>query len=206
MFEPILQGIFLGVAIAAPLGPTNVEVIRRGVKEGWKSSLLFYAGVNVALIIYLLLATFGLSFLLQIRLFNLILLAAGVLVLFYLAYSALTDFLKSKEVDLSSKSISKRNFFDGIALTITNPAVLLIWTSILGANSASKGASLTDNLMVSLGILAGAFLFVGTLILLTHYGRNFIASKHYKYVSLASGILLLYFALTFGYALVLALQ
>ena len=67
MFEPILQGIFLGVAIAAPLGPTNVEVIRRGVKEGWKSSLLFYAGVNVALIIYLLLATFGLSFLLQIK-------------------------------------------------------------------------------------------------------------------------------------------
>ena len=50
----VLNGILLGLSITAPIGPTNIEVIRRGLKEGWKSAFIFCIGVMVALIIYLI--------------------------------------------------------------------------------------------------------------------------------------------------------
>ena len=37
----VLNGILLGLSITAPIGPTNIEVIRRGLKEGWKSAFIF---------------------------------------------------------------------------------------------------------------------------------------------------------------------
>ena len=74
VFNIILQGILLGLAITAPIGPINIEVIRRGLKEGWKSASMFCLGVMVALIIYLMLVVLGLSFLTQSKIFNSLLL------------------------------------------------------------------------------------------------------------------------------------
>jgi threonine/homoserine/homoserine lactone efflux protein len=48
----ILRGVVLGLSITAPIGPTNVEVIRRGVKEGWRSAFVFCLGVMVALLLW----------------------------------------------------------------------------------------------------------------------------------------------------------
>ena len=42
----LLRGILLGLSITAPIGPTNVEVIRRGAQEGWKSARAFCLGVS----------------------------------------------------------------------------------------------------------------------------------------------------------------
>src|SRR3989338_5537311 len=126
--ETIVQGIILGLSIAAPIGPTNIEIIRRGLKNGWKSAVAFYFGVMVALIIYLSLVVLGLSFLTQSRLFNILLSSFGVLVLFYLSYGSLKDFFNKKELNLSGKAESGKNFIQGIILTISNPVVLLFWT------------------------------------------------------------------------------
>ena len=79
----LLRGILLGLSITAPIGPTNVEVIRRGAQQGWKSARAFCLGVIVALVIYLLLVVLGLSFLTESELFNIVLTTLGVLVLIY---------------------------------------------------------------------------------------------------------------------------
>ena len=194
----ILSGLLLGLSITAPVGPTNIEVIRRGLKESWKSSASFCLGVIVALIIYLLLVIFGLSFLTQSKLFNLILLFFGVLVLFYLSYNAVRDFFKKKELDLSGETDNRKNFVSGIILTISNPAVLLLWTGIMGANLASSSASLSKGLLLSFGILIGVVIFFTFLISLIHGGRRFINQKNFKYVSLVAGLVLLYFAIKFS--------
>lgn len=202
----IIQGILLGLSIAAPIGPTNIEIIRRGLKEGWRSSALFFLGVLVALIIYLTIVVLGLSVLTQSKVFNLILLTLGVVVLLYLSYNSFKDFLKSKELDLSGNVNSKSNFLPGIVLTISNPVVLLFWTGIMGADLASSNSSLTRGLSLSFGILVGAIMFTVGLILLVHGGKRFITQKNFKYITLTAGIVLLYFAINFGIKLSNALQ
>ena len=201
--DTILRGILLGLSITAPVGPTNIEIIRRGLKEGWKSAFIFCIGVMVALIIYLVLVVFGLSFLTESEIFNIILLIFGVIVLFYLAYNAFKDFFKNKELEFSGEINSRKHFIPGIVLTLSNPAVLLLWTGIMGADLASRKGSFQEGLVLSLGILLGVLIFFVCLTALIYGGARFINRKNFKYVSLVAGVMLLYFGLNFGYKLIM---
>jgi threonine/homoserine/homoserine lactone efflux protein len=86
----LLEGIVLGLSVAAPIGPTNIEMIRRGLKGGFWSYVLFAAGVEVALVAYLVAILGGLSFLTEVELFNIILSAFGILVLLYMGVELTT--------------------------------------------------------------------------------------------------------------------
>ena len=197
----IIRGIILGLSITAPIGPTNIEVIRRGVREGWRSAREFCLGVIVALVIYLLLVVLELSFLTESELFNTGLTLLGVLVLAYLSYNSLRDFFSGREIEIEEGRSGQGHFVPGIVLTISNPAILLLWTGIMGANLAASDASFSQGLMLSLGILIGVVVFFTALIYLIHYGRKFLRQRYIKYVSLVAGVVLLVFCIRFAYGL-----
>jgi threonine/homoserine/homoserine lactone efflux protein len=197
----ILRGIILGLSITAPVGPTNIEVIRRGAQEGWRSARAFCLGVIVTLVIYLLPVVLGLSFLSESELFNTMLTLLGVLVLAYLSYNSLRDFFSNTEMELSEEGSGKGHFIPGIILTISNPAILLLWTGIMGADLAASGASFSQGLMLGIGILIGVVVFFTVLIFLIHHGRKFLRQRYIKYVSLVAGVVLLAFCIRFAYGL-----
>jgi threonine/homoserine/homoserine lactone efflux protein len=128
-----------------------------------------------------------------------VLLFFGIVVLFYLSYGAIRDFFNKKELDLSDKVDSKKHFIPGIILTISNPAVLLLWTGIMGADLASSNKSLPEVITLCSGILIGVVLFFIFLIALINGGKKYITRKKFKYVSLVAGLILLYFGLHYGY-------
>ncbi len=154
------------------------------------------------MVIYLVLVVFGLSFLTQSRIFNIALLFFGVLVLLYLSYNSLKDFLDKKDFDLSGKVDSAKNFIPGILLTISNPAVLLVWTGVMGADLASRQSSFAEGILLSLGILIGVLILLSGLIMLIHLGKRYLHKKTLRYASLIAGLILLYFAIDFGKDLV----
>ncbi len=197
----IIRGIILGLSITAPIGPTNVEVIRRGMKQGWRSAAVFCLGVMVALIFYLVLVTFGLSFLTESAVFNTLLTSLGVLVLAYLSYNSIRDFFSGTEIDLDGQASSNQHLIPGIVLTISNPAILLLWTGIMGADLAASRGSVAEGFLLSFGILIGVAVFFTLLTLLLHYGRKFLRQRYLKYVSLVAGVVLLFFCVRFAYDL-----
>jgi threonine/homoserine/homoserine lactone efflux protein len=197
----IIRGIILGLSITAPIGPTNVEVIRRGTKEGWRATVTFCFGVIIALVLYLLLVTFGLSVLTESAVFNTLLSSFGVLVLAYLAYTSIKDFFTGTEIELDKQASGNKHFIPGILLTISNPAILLLWTGIMGADLAASRAAAGQGLLLSFGILIGVALFFTMLTLLIHYGRKYLQQRYFKSVSLAAGIVLLFFCIRFAYDL-----
>ncbi len=197
----VIRGIIFGLSITAPIGPTNIEVIRRGIRDGWRSAASFCLGVMVALLLYLLLVAFGLSFLTDSDLFNTVLTALGVLVLAYLAYSSMRDFFAGTELDLDQEAGSKGHFLPGVVLTIANPAVLLLWTGIMAADLAVSSASIGEGFQLSSGILIGVVVFFTILTLLVHHGRRFLRQRYLKYVSLLAGLVLIFFCIKFAYDL-----
>ncbi len=197
----IIRGIILGLSITAPIGPTNIEVIRRGSREGWRSAAIFCLGVIVALVLYLLLVTFGLSFLTESAVFNTLLTSLGVLVLAYLSYNSIRDFFAGTEIDLHEQASGNKHFIPGVVLTISNPAILLLWTGIMGADLAASHASVGQGFLLSFGILIGVAVFFTILTLLVHYGRKFLRQRYLKYVSLVAGVVLLFFCVRFAYDL-----
>jgi threonine/homoserine/homoserine lactone efflux protein len=199
----IIRGIILGLSITAPIGPTNIEVIRRGIKEGWRSAAIFCLGVMVALVLYLLLVIFGLSFLIESAVFNILLTSLGVLVLAYLSYNSIRDFFWGTEIALNEEVSGNKHFIPGIVLTISNPAILLLWTGIMGADLATSHTA-GSGFPLSFGILIGVAVFFTILTLLIHYGRQFLQKRYFKYVSLVAGIVLLFFCVRFAYDLFLS--
>jgi L-lysine exporter family protein LysE/ArgO len=202
----ILEGIVLGLSVAAPIGPTNIEMIRRGLKGGFWSCVLFAAGVEVALVAYLVAIFGGLSFLTEVELFNIILSAFGILVLFYMGYVNIKDAFERHSLNTDTKGQDDKHFVSGILLTITNPAVLLFWSGIIGANVAARDFSLHNTLMISGGILIGVTIWFLALSALLHGGRRYITPRVFGYISAIAGLVLIGFGLSFGYRIVLRLM
>lgn len=157
--DVVIQGFLFGIALNAPMGPTNVEVIRRGIAQGWKASVLFVLGNMTVFCLYFILIIFGFSFLSQSKLFNTILLAFGVIVLLYLSYDALNDFRQKKEIDLAEKKNDKDNFISGILLSFGNPALFLILIGLIGADLSNNALSLSRGFLLGLGMILSYIIF-----------------------------------------------
>ena len=153
------------------------------------------------MILYLLLVVFGLSFLTESRVFNTLLTSFGVIVLAYLSYNSIRDFFVGREVDLEEQGDGNKHFVPGIVLTMSNPAVLLLWTGIMGADLAASRASVGQGLLLSLGIMIGVAVFFVILTIVIHYGRRLLQRRYLKYVSLVAGVVLLFFCVKFAYGL-----
>ena len=178
-------------------------MIRRGLKSGFWSCILFAIGVEIALSAYLVAIFAGLSFLTDVELFTIILSVFGVIVLFYLGYTSIKDFLSRQDLTTDADARDSRHFVSGILLTITNPAVLLFWSGIIGANVATRELSPRNRLLVSGGILIGVtiwFLFLSAMI---HGGRRYITPNIFGYISATAGLILIGFGLSFGYRILL---
>jgi threonine/homoserine/homoserine lactone efflux protein len=201
----LVEGLILGLSVAAPIGPTNIEMIRRGLRSGFWACILFAAGVEVALIAYLFAVFAGLSFLTEAELFNLLLSVFGVVVLFYLGFVSIKDFLNRHNLDLDASRGDEQHLVSGVVLTIANPAVLLFWSGIIGANLATKEFSLGTSLLISGGILTGVAIWLLFLSTLIHGGRRFLTPQVFGYISLIAGLVLIGFGLSFGYRLALKL-
>jgi threonine/homoserine/homoserine lactone efflux protein len=199
----LVEGLILGLSVAAPIGPTNIEMIRRGLRSGFWACILFAAGVEVALIAYLVAVFAGLSFLTEAELFNLLLSVFGVFVLFYLGFVSIKDFLNRHDLDLDAGGGDDRHLVSGVVLTIANPAVLLFWSGIIGANLATKEFNLSTSLLISGGILMGVAIWLLLLSTLIHGGRRFLTPQVFGYISLIAGLVLIGFGLSFGYRLAL---
>ena len=193
----ILRGIFLGLSITAPIGPTNIEIIRRGTREGWRAAASFSLGVMVALVLYLVLVTAGLSFITESATFTTLLTISGIFILAFLAYQSFKDFFTGTDLELDGSSHGDRHFVPGILLTIANPAILLLWTGIMGADLATSHASAEQGMLLSAGSLVGVAVFFTGLTFVVHHGRKFLRQQYFRYVSLVAGIVLLYFSLKF---------
>ena len=198
-----LRGIILGLSITAPIGPTNIEIIRRGTKGGWRAAAMFCLGVMVALVMYLTLVTVGLTFLTESAVVNTLLTIFGILVLAYLAFISIKDFFTGSEFELEGQAQGNQHFIPGIVLTIANPAILLLWTGIMGADLSSSRASTAQGLLLSGGILVGVSVFFTVLTFLVHYGREILRQRYFKYVSLIAGIVLLFFCIRFTWDLII---
>lgn len=202
-----IQGFLFGIVLNAPMGPTNVEVIRRGIKEGWKSSVFFILGNLTVFTLYFLIIISGFSFISRFKLFNILMLTFGVIVLLYLSYDALIDFLKKKEFDLSEKKKTHTdNYISGLLLSFGNPALLLILMGLIGTDLGSNSVSLQRSFLLGIGMFISYILFFAGFIFFIQIGRKYIHRKYLRYISLIASVMLFYFSLKFGYKLIAALR
>jgi threonine/homoserine/homoserine lactone efflux protein len=179
-----------------------VEIIKRGLISGFRQAFLTGAGAMCADATYLTLIFFGLTSFLNNDFIVKFLGVAGSFILMYLgAMSVREYFRKVTAPPAEQRRIFKYSFFAGYTLAISSPMTMVWWTGIFSALIATQGPVKTNlsAFLSCLCILLGCFLWVFSLAVTLHWGRNMLSEKITRVISLIAGFFLFGFGAFFFY-------
>jgi threonine/homoserine/homoserine lactone efflux protein len=198
----LLQNILLGLTLAAPIGPVNLEIIKRGLNSGFRQAFLTGVGAMSADATYLTLIFFGLTAFLNISFMKIALGIAGSIILIYLGAISVKDFFRrSENKGNPPQRLFQSPYITGYVLAISSPMTIVWWTGVFGALLSSQTNSLTNlsAFFSCLSILLGCFIWVFSLAAMLHFGKQVINEKTTKVISLIAGLFLVGFGIYFLY-------
>src|SRR6266850_1536653 len=201
MQPDLLGGVLLGLSIAAPIGPVNIAMIQRGLREGFAGAFLLGVGSTTADLIYILLAYAGADPLSQHAAARVILFGAGAVVMGWLGYGAIRAGLLGTTGggDEVPGAVRRSAFASGFGITIVNPMTIAFWLGILAASLAARGrGSVTMELLYIASLAGGCLLWCAGLAAALHYGRQVARGRAIKVVSILAGLALIGFGIDFA--------
>lgn len=202
----IVQKLLLGVTLAAPIGPVSIEMIKRGLKDGFWAAFNIRLGGAVGNSLCLIAAFFGLSFIQEYHWLVASLGLMGSLLLLYLAYSNLKKARLPLAVpDIPTVSKTKehnpliKSLILGFSLAVFNPVAVVFWLGIF-ANDIDPNTPVTlKQLFLNFQIIIGVLLWGALLSLFLDVSRKAVNPVVMRFVTIASGLILLYFGFLYGY-------
>lgn len=200
--ELALRGIIVGISLGAPVGPVNVEIVRRGLRAGFASGWMVGVGATSADAIYCMAVIAGLTPLIDQLIVRTILWTLGTFFLLLLGWSSIKPvLLQGHMIDGDDGTFRRSSFVTGFLIAALNPMGIFFWLSVGGGLVASGVDQASDILGIAaivLGVIAGLFIWITTLSTLVHGGRRFVSDRIYRWINAGSGLLLLGFGVWFG--------
>src|SRR5579884_1053905 len=120
MLDVVLEGMGVGVALAAPIGPINIEIVRRGLRGGFTAGWLVGLGAVTADTIYCALVVSGLTPLADRPWLRVPLFFAGAVVLGYLGIAGVLGALSAREGAIPPPS-GRQSYATGFVMAASNP-------------------------------------------------------------------------------------
>src|SRR5690349_17984038 len=151
---PLLHGVLLGLGAAVPIGPVNVQIARRTLREGFRRGVALGAGAVTVDIVYAVLSTLGFRAIGGRPAVVVPLTLAGAAFLAYLGVSSLlaagrawrADPLEDASADAGSAGGA---YVTGLLMTLLNPMTLGFWfvavPAAVGGMSQAPAAGLNQN-------------------------------------------------------------
>ncbi|GLB59415.1 LysE family translocator [Cytobacillus sp. NCCP-133] len=192
--------IFLGISLAAPIGPINAAQLDKGIKNGFFHAWLVGLGAMTADAVYMLAVYLGVVNFLEIPFMKAFLWCFGFFVLIYTGIKSLLSAGKVISSYRGKGESSIKSFMSGFLISLSNPLTILFWLGIYGSVLA-KTAAEYDKAHV---ILYSGAIFIGLLLWdLTMAGvassfRRFLTGKILAFISILSGFSLIGFGIYFG--------
>ncbi len=179
----------LGLGAAAPIGPVNIEIIRRNLHLGFLSGLFFGAGACLADLTYLcLLITGWLVFLNDPTILRIIGIL-GSLVIAWFGYKTFKSKSHFKDKEVKPARLSKQ-LAGGYLMTILNPITILFWVSV-SAQVASFSTNDHALWLGGIGVILGAFGWALFLNVSLHFSRKMITPFFMRVINYLSGMILI---------------
>lgn len=199
-----ISSFVLAIAFCAPPGVITAETVRRGAARGFIPALFVQFGSLVGDTTWAMIALTGLAFLIQNNVAKTILSLIGIILMLKLAWDAIKDARRGRELDTSSSASSRGDFASGAFLSLGNPLNIVFWTG-LGTTvftSITGGPELIHFVIFFAGFLGGAVTWCFFMAGLVAWGRRFMTPLFFRWVNFFCGIALSFFALQLGWKLV----
>jgi len=195
----IVYGMTVGVALAAPIGPINVELIRRGIRDGFLHGWLVGLGAMSADTLYAILVVSGLTPLADRPALRVPLFIAGGVMLALVGWTSLRHALAGLPKSEMSSPRRGRSFVTGFLMAAFNPMGIVYWLSVgaaLVAEAVGRVGTAGSPVLVG-GVFLGIFCWVTFISVIAQVSRRFVTGNGMRWVTGVSGVIVLGFALWF---------
>ena len=190
------QSLWIGLSIAAPVGPIGLLVIQRTLSHGVVVGLATGLGAAVADAAYGAVGAFGVSVLIgMLQQLRVPLALLGGAFLLWLAWRTWTSTSPSHEAEVTSGPGLLASFAGTFVLTLSNPATILSFIAIFGAVLGGMGAAAASPWWMVSGVLAGSALWWLLLCGVVATLRSRFDARAQRAVGRASALMLAAFAL-----------
>ncbi|MEN3038411.1 MAG: LysE family transporter [Candidatus Kryptonium sp.] len=202
----LLVGIVFGIIISVPIGPINLTILTKGMRDGFKPA--FWTGVGAATMefFYCLLAMFGMGAIVEYSLGNIIVQTFAFLILLFFGVRNLIIHPKkicngelalnngNGKLSFIKKHHIHNTFLVGAVLYALNPTFIIFWITVAGfVQSTSLIGNSFDNFFFAFGVGLGVVLWFYMLLKFIHNFVEFRA-KTIAFFHRISGIIILGFA------------
>ncbi|SEN59240.1 Threonine/homoserine/homoserine lactone efflux protein [Mesobacillus persicus] len=195
-----LSYVFLGLSLAAPIGPVNAAQMDKGIKSGFFHSWLLGLGALSADIIYMLSVYMGVVRFLETPFMQTFLWFFG---FFVLMYTGIETIVGAGKVVLSKHRQPEsglKSFMSGFLMSISNPLTILFWLGIYGSVLARTASSFgtAELILYSFAIILGLIIWDITMAFISSSFKKLLTTRILSVISVFSGLSLIGFAIYFG--------
>jgi L-lysine exporter family protein LysE/ArgO len=200
MVSIFLSYVFLGLSLAAPIGPINAAQLDKGLKSGFLHAWFVGLGAMAADAIYMVLVYLGFVQFLEIPVVKLFLWLFGFFVLVYTGVESIIGAGTIIQTKTRRNEPLIRSFFSGFIMSLSNPLSILFWLGIYGSVLAKTITNYsTDQLLIYSGaIFIGLLIWDITMALIASSFRRFLTPQIQMVISIISGLSLIGFGCYFG--------
>ena len=176
MIDTILTGILIGICVSAPVGPLGVLCLQRTLSRGKLHGFITGMGATTSDIIYALLVSLGMSFILDFINTHqfLIQLIGSIIILLF----GLHLFLKKPKNQLPdiktprSKGDLISDYLSAFALCFSNPLIMFLFIGLFARFQIIESGNITNNIVSFISILIGATIWWILLTLIVDYFKS----------------------------------
>jgi L-lysine exporter family protein LysE/ArgO len=192
---------FLGVSLAAPIGPVKATLLNTGVKNGFYHAWFFGIGAIVTDILYMLMVYFGVAQFIDSPYMKTFLWSFG---FFVLMYTGIENLLTLHSISTDSKYRRvirlRHSMLSGFLMALLNPLTILFWLGIYGSILVGGAGTLSEFQIIicSMAILLGIAFVDFTMSIVSSGSRKLLSIRFLKLISLISSLSMIGFGLYFG--------
>ncbi len=194
---PFFLGIAAGAAYCAPVGPVNVEIVRRGLTMGFLAAFLVAAGSVIGDGFWAAVGILGSTLLMESLPLRAVMGAVGVVVVLILSWSAFRASRQDPDYHLTDPPRKRTGFIVGVALSMANPFAVFFWLW-LAASMASLGLDRNHHaarVSFFIGLVTGAIVYGLALSGVVAWSRRFVSSLVIRKINLGAAVGLLALAI-----------
>lgn len=193
-----LYGATVGVVLAAPIGPINIEIVRRGIRDGFAHGWMTGLGALTADTIYALAIVLGFAQFAENENVRITLFFFGAAMMAYIGYSSIKNALDSD----GGETVEVRrgqSYITGFLMAAFNPFGIIYWLTVgagLAADAVNRGGPGAAPVLV-VGVTLGILAWVTTLSVIAQVSRKFVTGGGMRWITGLSGVVLIGFAVWF---------
>jgi threonine/homoserine/homoserine lactone efflux protein len=194
----IFKGIKFGIILQLAIGPMCLMVLNVSATSGFFSGLYLVSAIAVIDALYIGLACFGISSVINKKHVKTVIRIGGCIVLVFFGINTISGafgFAFLPKLALFSVTSAQNLFIQGLLLTASNPLTIIFWSGLFSKQIVENNWSKIEMFLFSAGCVISTILFLSFIALLGSVLGSFLTDLPIKILNTAVGLLLIFFGI-----------